>query len=268
MTESQTGPIVLVHGILGFNQLTLGGLKIGDYFREIPAALRKDGHYVPDPPCLHPTGSVAERAQDLKNYLESHAEFDGRKVHLVAHSMGGLDSRFMIARLGMADRVLSLTTLGTPHHGSPIADIVVKGTNPALNKFLERLGIDTEGVLDLTTGACRQFNNEIADAPAVRYFCLGGQFEPHKVLGVPQGPLGLSHEIVQHLEGMNDGVVSVASAVMQRPGWTALDAWSANHFRLINWGESIVPTPLELADNAILERYRSLVQQIKAATSS
>ena len=43
MTESQMAPIVLVHGILGFNQLTLGGARLAEYFRLIPEALRNDG---------------------------------------------------------------------------------------------------------------------------------------------------------------------------------------------------------------------------------
>ena len=263
MTQSQT-PIVLVHGILGFNQLTLGGLKIAGYFRLIPEALRAAGHSVPEPPRLNPTGSVAERAQDLKNYMQGHAEIAGKKVHLVAHSMGGLDSRFMISRLGMADRVLSLTTIGTPHHGSPIADIVVKGTNPVLNKFMDHLGVDLKGVFDLTAVACRQFNQEVSDAPGVRYFSIGGQYDPHRVLSVPQGLLGLTHEIVAQTEQSNDGLVSVASATMpDRPAWSALDTWSANHYRLINWGENLAPTPLELADDSIAEKYRRLAEHLQ-----
>ena len=90
MSESQTAPVVLVHGVLGFNRLMLGGLPIADYFRLIPEALRKDGHVVPDPPRLNPSGSSAERAQDLKNYLQdrSNVAVFEKKVHIVAHSMG------------------------------------------------------------------------------------------------------------------------------------------------------------------------------------
>src|SRR5262249_8804056 len=100
MPEFEIQPIVLVHGILGFNKLTLGGLKLAEYFRLIPETLRAGGHVVPEPPRLNPAGSVAERAEDLKNYVESQTELAGKKVHIIAHSMGGLDSRFMIARLG------------------------------------------------------------------------------------------------------------------------------------------------------------------------
>jgi len=265
MTESQTAPIVLVHGILGFNQITLGGTRLAEYFRLIPEALRRDGHDVPEPPHLNTAGSVAERAQDLKNYLQGHAEVAGKKVHLIAHSMGGLDSRFMISSLGMADRVFSLTTIGTPHHGSPIADIVVKGTNPILNKFVEHLGVDIKGLFDLTTSACRKFNDDVSDAPGVRYFSIGGQFEPHRVVGVPQGLLGLTHEIIAKTEKKNDGLVSVASATLERPGWITLDAWSTNHYQEINWGENLALTPLELADDGIVQKYRKLASQIKEA---
>jgi triacylglycerol lipase len=265
MTESQTAPIVLVHGILGFNQITLGGTQLAEYFRLIPETLRNDGHAVPEPPHLNTAGSVVERAQDLKNYLLAHGEVAGRKVHLIAHSMGGLDSRFTIAKLGMADRVLSLTTIGTPHHGSPIADIVVKGTNPVLNKFIEHLGVDIKGLFDLTTSAASKFNDDVSDAPNVRYFSIGGQFEPPRIVGVPQGPLGFTHEIVAKAQGNNDGLVSVASATLQRSGWQALDPWIANHYRLVNWGENLAPTPLELIDDSIVQKYRTLASQIKEA---
>jgi triacylglycerol lipase len=264
MTKSQTAPIVLVHGILGFNQLTLGGTRLAEYFRLIPEALRSAGYIVAEPPRLNPAGSVAQRAQDLKEYLLGQGEIAGRKVHLIAHSMGGLDSRFMISKLGMAERVVSLTTIGTPHHGSPIADIVVQGTNPVLNKFVEHLGVDIKGVFDLTASACRQFNDDVADAPGVRYFSIGGQFEPHRVVGLPQGLLGLTHEIIARTEKNNDGLVSVRSATMPgRSGWAGLEPWNANHYRLINWGENLAPTPLELADGHIVQKYLSLAVQLK-----
>lgn len=185
MSESHRAPIVLVHGVLGFSQLTVGGHKIADYFRLIPDALRSAGHLVPAPPRMNPTGSIAERAQDLKNYLQNQNDTRDQKVHLVAHSMGGLDSRYMISKLGMADRVLSLTTISTPHHGSPLADIVIARTNPALTKFMEHLGINTKAAFDLTTGASRGFNDNVPDSPGISYFSIAGKFEPARIFGKP-----------------------------------------------------------------------------------
>jgi triacylglycerol lipase len=264
MIESQTAPIVLVHGIFGFSQLTLGGLKVADYFRLIPDALRRDGHVVPTPPQLNPAGSIAERAQDLKNYLQAQNEIFDKKVHIVAHSMGGLDARYLISKLGMVDRVLSLTTIGTPHHGTPIADIVNEHTDPALNQFVEHLGIDIKAASDLTTRACRQFNLDVPDSPGIGYFSIAGQFEPPRILGKPLGLLGHTHDLVSEREQTNDGLVSVQSATFAERSetWLSLGMWEANHFRLINWGTDIVPSPFELIDNTIVEKYRTLVTRV------
>ena len=45
--------------------------------------------------------------------------------HLVGHSLGGLDSRYLVSNLGMAGQAVSLTTMGTPHTGSSFADWLV-----------------------------------------------------------------------------------------------------------------------------------------------
>jgi triacylglycerol lipase len=264
MSESQNAPIVLVHGILGFNQLRLAGMTIVTYFRLIPEALRNAGHVVPEPPALNPAGSVAERAAGLKSYLENNAEVARKKVHLIAHSMGGLDSRFMISQLAMADRVLSLTTICTPHHGSPLADIVETGAGPLLSK-LSSLGFDVKATHDLTTRACRQFNENIEDDPAVAYFSISGHVDP-SIVG-PGSLVRLTHDLIAKTEGANDGIVSAQSATFaERETWTALDSWNANHFRVINWGADVVPNVFELADNSIVDKYVALVANVKART--
>src|SRR5262249_40078789 len=140
-------------------QRTVAGTTI-EYFRGIPEALRAAGNLVPDPPELSSAGSVKQRAADLKKYLESHGDVVDRKVHLIAHSMGGLDSRYMISRLGMADRILSLTTLGTPHQGTSLADLGVAVLGPVLD-FLDLTGLaDLKGFFDLTFRNSREFSAE------------------------------------------------------------------------------------------------------------
>src|SRR6202007_2712719 len=96
-----------------------GPWTLANYFPRIPALLRAAGNRVLIP-SLSPTRSVAERAAQLKEFLDREAPGDA--YHLFAHSMGGLDSRYMISQLGMAERVLSLITLGTPHRGTAFAD--------------------------------------------------------------------------------------------------------------------------------------------------
>lgn len=48
-----------------------------------------------------------------------------RRFHVVGHSKGGLIAREYVQRHGGAERVKSLVTLGTPHHGTPTAAIGV-----------------------------------------------------------------------------------------------------------------------------------------------
>lgn len=43
------------------------------------------------------------------------------RLSIIAHSMGGLVSRYYIQMLGGEERVKTLITLGSPHHGTPTA---------------------------------------------------------------------------------------------------------------------------------------------------
>src|SRR5262245_29076854 len=104
-------PILLVHGILGFEKIRMAGVTLADYFPGIPEFLRAAGNHV-IVPALSPTGGIADRAAQLKEFLDR--AMPTEPVHILAHSMGGLDARYMISRLGMSERVLTLTTLGTP----------------------------------------------------------------------------------------------------------------------------------------------------------
>ncbi len=72
-------------------------------------------------------GSVETNATQLKQEIETIlTETAAEKVNIIAHSKGGLDAKYMIQQYGMADRVASLTTLCTPHRGSPVASFVLK----------------------------------------------------------------------------------------------------------------------------------------------
>jgi triacylglycerol lipase len=212
--------------------------------------LEEAGNVVPEPPRLNPAGSIATRAQALKQYLDQRPELE--RVHLLAHSMGGLDSRYLISRLGMAHRVLTLTTLGTPHQGTPFADQGIKLFRKVIDE-LARHGIDLCGFLDLTTTAGAEFNRQTPDAPGVRYYSIAGQFEPRfgDLLQIP-------HRIIRRAAGANDGLVPVASATYGR----FLGTWAANHFRIMNWATNILLPLAELKDRTILDNYRGLIRQL------
>jgi triacylglycerol lipase len=217
-------PIVLVHGLLGYDRIKVCGITLHSYFPHIPEHLSAAGNRVLIP-SLHPTCGVADRAAQLKEYLDR--ELPSEPVHLIGHSMGGLDCRYMISRLGMAECVLSLTTIATPHHGSPFADWGIKHLSRFVRPVMDFLHIPTQAFYDLTTENCRKFNEEVPNAPGVRYFSVAGQYD-----GIWIDPTWqLSHRIVKEAEGPNDGLVSVTSAKFGE----SFEVWDGDHLAVVNW---------------------------------
>ena len=223
-------PIVLVHGLLGFDRLVVGPVVLAEYFPGIPEALRAAGNRVLLAR-LSPTRGIADRAAQLKEFLDR--ESPQEPVHLFAHSMGGLDSRYLISRLGMAGRVLSLTTLGTPHRGSAFADWGVRRFARLVAPLLDFVGLPYQAFRDLTTAACAEFNRQTPDAPGVRYFSVAGRFRPDWLAPQWHLPAG----ILEREEGPNDGVVSLASA---RHGEDCA-VWEGDHMTLVNWPRPWAP---------------------------
>lgn len=120
-------PIILVHGI------ALKDFKFLKSFGEIDRILRIQGYSVYKAK-IDGFGSILNNAMQLKEEIIKILEAEGvDKVNIIAHSKGGLDSKYMIKNLGMEDSVASLTTLCTPHKGSPIATNILK-----LPKFLTK----------------------------------------------------------------------------------------------------------------------------------
>src|SRR5437870_4436308 len=215
-------PIVFVHGLCGFDYLRLGRWRLACYWSKLPDAVRAPGNRV-HVARVAPLGSVAERARQLKGFLDEHCP-DG-PVHLVAHSMGGLDSRYMISRLGMQSRVLSLTTIATPHRGTPFADWGLRRLLPVFGAFLDMFGISRQAFEDLTVASCRRFNDEVLDAPDVRYFSVAGRFESSWLTPAWQ----MSYHVIRNEAGDNDGLVPVSSAAY-RPD---TDHWQGDHISLV-----------------------------------
>ncbi|MGE3803438.1 MAG: lipase family alpha/beta hydrolase [Gemmataceae bacterium] len=217
-------PIVLVHGLLGYHEIRVGNWEVVSYFPGIAAALRAAGNRVLMP-WMSPTCGIADRARQLSQYIER--ELPGEPIHLIAHSMGGLDCRYAISRLGLGARVLTLTTVATPHRGSPFADWGVRRLARLARPLFEFLDIPYQAFYDLTTENCRRFNDETPDVPGVRYFSVGGQFD-----GSWRSPeWQLPYQIVRLSEGPNDGLVSLHSASYGEGN----DIGEGDHLSLINW---------------------------------
>ncbi|SNX86014.1 related to TGL2 - triacylglycerol lipase [Melanopsichium pennsylvanicum] len=119
-------PIVLCHGLYGFDvRGPFLGLEIHYWAKTLDILRQKVGaevlvHGVP------PTGSIQERAESLHKFLLSdEAGVRGQKLNFVAHSMGGLDVRHLLTHIQPKPeeyQPVSLTTISTPHRGSPFMD--------------------------------------------------------------------------------------------------------------------------------------------------
>jgi triacylglycerol lipase len=217
-------PVVLVHGLFGFDRIGVPGARF-DYFRGIAKHLDGLGchaHAVRLPLAR----SIPTRAKELVAAIEA---LPHDRIDLIAHSLGGLDARYALAHLGLAKRVRSLVTVGTPHRGSPLADLVVRGPIGWAHKVIRALGVPIEAVEWLTTEALERFNREVPDAPGVRYACVVGGL--HRADASIPLPLVPAHAYLRKVSGLNDGVVPVAS---QYWGETLAEI-EADHFAQIGW---------------------------------
>jgi triacylglycerol lipase len=233
-------PIVLAHGLFGFTRIGVGPLTLTWYFRGIPQALEAAGNRVLVTR-VQPIAGVERRARRLGEKIVD--AFGDEPVHLIGHSMGGLDARRLLADESWQKRILSITTIGTPHLGSSLADFA-KLRVGRVYRLLEALKIDPQGCLDVTRKAARRFHERFAPPSSIPCFSVAGDPPAHDVCW----PLRRLHAVLSEIEGPNDGVVSVESAnAFGRP----LRVWPVDHLRQMNWlapaeSGSVERQPLEL----------------------
>ncbi|KAJ6789410.1 hypothetical protein PWT90_03640 [Aphanocladium album] len=233
-------PIVLAHGLFGFSELRIvPRLPAVQYWHGIKDALQTNGATV-IATSVPPSSSVAVRAAALAEGIAQaqRSSSEPQPVNIIAHSMGGLDARYMISHLSASRgvRVASLTTIATPHRGSPVADFFVDPSSrspvhlPRLYGALSRVGFGTEAFEQLTTRYMAEtFNPATPDAGGVRYFSYGADMGgPPSLLGVFRHP----YLLVEAEEGGNDGLVSVRSS---RWGDYRGTLVGVSHLDLINW---------------------------------
>jgi triacylglycerol esterase/lipase EstA (alpha/beta hydrolase family) len=122
ITKPLKYPIVLCHGLFGFDKRgpeSIPFLQV-HYWNRIQKYLEQLGCKVIIPK-VAPAGGVKYRAHELNTFIKTN--FPNQKVHLIAHSMGGLDCRYLISHIKPKSfKILTLTTLSTPHRGSPFMD--------------------------------------------------------------------------------------------------------------------------------------------------
>jgi len=206
-------PIVLIHGA-GFRDL-----KWPVYWGRIPGALERRGARVfyglQD--CWASTETNAREI--VRRIDEILAETGARKVNLIAHSKGGLEARMAASSLGAGDRIASVTTVATPHHGSKTIDRLFAAPKVlfslaafAVNNWIRVVGDKKPDFMAVcegfTTEHMAAFNRENPDVPGIFYQSFGC------VMAHPLSDINLStaNFVLNRIEGKNDGLVSLASA--------------------------------------------------------
>jgi triacylglycerol lipase len=253
--------IILVHGILGIGADLFPGLKLPfaplvDYFNGVAAHMRASG-ITPIAPTVPPLQSIEDRGDELARQLQG--QLPPGRIDIIAHSMGGLDARFLLHRYpDIAGRITTLTTIGTPHHGSAVADMVHSATAGATDLAPPFLLKQIGALTDLTTKQAELFNARTPDHQNVRYMNIAGVAtdSEQQVLLRLAARIGL-------LSGPNDGVV-LRSSALYGPHQHLPD-WPVDHFGEIgwaNWGGGLSLGASSFYPDGHLERYDALLKTI------
>ena len=135
-------PIVLVHGLFGFD--SLGPLE---YFYGVPGALRSGGARVYVTSVSAANSTEVRGEQLLFQVRQILAATGAEKVNLIGHSHGGPTSRYVASV--RPDLVASVTSIGGVNKGSKVADVLV-GAAPDL---VYSVGNALGGFLGLISGS-------------------------------------------------------------------------------------------------------------------
>lgn len=241
--KSPKYPIILCHGLSGFSTLQIlpsfsqikgffnpdnmkeaRGLLCIDYWHGIKEKLEENGCKVFIAK-VSPYGSISSRAEALNKYItQICSKEDIDKVNLIAHSMGGLDCRYLISGISNKPyQVLSLTTISTPHKGSEIADVIGK-----LDSILP------QAFEQLTTTYVDDFNTKFPKDNNVKYFSYGAYCWPkwYNFFYITWKYLFYNDESKPLEKRINDGLVTLDSA---KYGDYLGTLRHVDHLTLINW---------------------------------
>lgn len=246
MTERSGWPVILVHGFGGSEDYPI----VGDYFHGVRDVLNADGVHVLAPSLPRFAGSKA-RAEALAGVVDEALKATGQeRVHLIAHSQGGLDSRYLIEHLDYGAKVGSLTTFSTPHQGTPVAMIWEPFPDPLVDAALSVSALESsDGSGAVTTLSGSEWSPARERAYPVPAFsfaglagkdmqgaCEGGLWGKPTHIAAPQtwllGNWSMINASQPGIVRANDGLVPVDSARWQR----FLGCLPADHVALIGLG--------------------------------
>jgi triacylglycerol lipase len=230
-------PVIFVSG-LGFHDQN----RLMNYWGLIPDFLKQHGCdvYTANQEAFI---SIPDNAIKLKYRILDILETSKKdKINIIGHSKGGLEARYMVSRLGMDDQVSSITTLGTPHRGTHLADIILGrlpipkiATARLVNIYARLMGDDRpdslRAVVQVTTDGMSKFNEEVQDVDGVYY----QSYASHVNKDYPNVLWKTLAGIIKPYEAKNDGMVGIESSKWgnYRGLMHTSDAPSVNHADMV-----------------------------------
>ncbi len=256
--------IVLTHGYLGYGSADMRAV-ITPYFKGVAKRFRELGHDVFEPGVMG-NGSIETRSRELAEQV--HTRFPGNSaLHVIAHSMGGLDTRRLLARdADLRRRIKSLVCIGTPHLGSPVASELLRPSGRFSSgipgALLAASRVDRGALPDL---ALRDAPHD-EDMEGIRYVdiaCDGRSDKAGSPLFWLSRKLGGIDKSV-----INDGVVLQSSAAIHPERHEHWPMWPVDHGGAIGW-TSDWPTLSAFFGRlppGHLERYETIVTRLASGT--
>ncbi len=254
-------PIVLVHGLFGFDNI--GPVE---YFYGIPSALRADGARVYTVQVSAANSTEVRGEQLLTQVKQILAVTGAAKVNLMGHSHGAPTSRYVASV--RPDLVASVTSIGGVNKGSTVADVILgvapagSFTNAVLVSITNGLGTvisflsggsglsqnSLAAVQALSTAGTAKFNLAHPEglptttcgegaytARGVAYFSWSGAQPYTNVFDIVDPALALTSLAFKGAK--NDGLVSSCSS---RLGRVIRDDYAMNHLDEVNQTVGIV----------------------------
>jgi len=181
-------PIVLVHGFFGFENFA--GLDAITYYYKVKDHLAKQGETLVFTPAVDPFNDSTTRGAELEAAISKILADTGyAKVNIIGHSQGGLDARVVASN--HPEWVASVTTIATPHLGTPIADVITGAVSDPkaqdlVDWLVKQLGYALWDAANQKTSLWKplelfgkdgitKFNQQYPDRAGVLYYSITGR---------------------------------------------------------------------------------------------
>ncbi|QQO09131.1 esterase/lipase family protein [Breznakiella homolactica] len=207
-------PVLFIHGA-GFRDKTLGV----NYWGRIPK------HYVENGISVYyggtdAWGSIEKNGELIQTRIHEILKTEKTdKVNIIAHSRGGLEARYVINELAMAEKIASLTTISTPHHGSKAMNIALRFPEKLYEfiSFFINIWFKIAGdkypdffrsSRQLSEKKCSEFNSKYPNKESVYYQSYASELKYFF------GDLLFlfTYPLIKIFDGKNDGLCPVESA--------------------------------------------------------